>query len=179
MTLTNRGAGRSLDHPRPLAPANGFRQRRPGGVGGVGGGASVSFDPSDPRMTGCGGSELGPRTGGEAVAAQGPPPEPRAPEPGAPVPEPGLDLSLTASPTAPPASPEAPRSGSPRRRKGRAGRRGGARQVSRGPAWRAAWGATPPPGPRPDGRSPFLCSPGALPPGARGPEVGGARGAAE
>ncbi|XP_076996884.1 protein phosphatase 1 regulatory subunit 35 [Tamandua tetradactyla] len=72
-------------------------------------------------MMGCGESELESAEGEEAVAAPGPPPEPRAPEPRAPVPEPGLDLSPR------PESPELPRR-SPGCRKGRADRRGGARK---------------------------------------------------
>ncbi|XP_003422563.1 protein phosphatase 1 regulatory subunit 35 [Loxodonta africana] len=72
-------------------------------------------------MMGRGESEL--ESAEEAVAAPGPPPEPRALEPRAPVPEPGLDLSLSPLP----ASPEPPCC-SPGRRKGRANRRGGARK---------------------------------------------------
>ncbi|XP_069845414.1 protein phosphatase 1 regulatory subunit 35 isoform X2 [Dipodomys merriami] len=74
-------------------------------------------------MMDCGESELESLRGGDALAAPGPPPEPRAPEPRVPVPEPGLDLSL--SPRS--ESPE-PRSRSPGRRKGQAGRREAARR---------------------------------------------------
>ncbi|XP_035929213.1 protein phosphatase 1 regulatory subunit 35 isoform X1 [Halichoerus grypus] len=73
-------------------------------------------------MMGCGEAELE-SVGGEALAAPGPPPEPRAPEPRAPVPEPGLDLSLSSRSE----TPERPTS-CPGRRKGRAERRGGARK---------------------------------------------------
>ncbi|XP_020033169.1 protein phosphatase 1 regulatory subunit 35 isoform X1 [Castor canadensis] len=74
-------------------------------------------------MMGYGESEVETVEGEEAVAAPGPPPEPRAPEPRAPVPEPGLDLSLSPQPE----SPEL-RNSSPGRRKGRAERRGGTRR---------------------------------------------------
>lgn len=76
-------------------------------------------------MMGYGESELKSLEGEEAVAAPGPPPEPRAPEPGAPVPDRGLDLSLSLSPRS--ESPELPNC-SPRRGKGRANRQGGARK---------------------------------------------------
>ncbi|XP_024427371.2 protein phosphatase 1 regulatory subunit 35 [Desmodus rotundus] len=78
-------------------------------------------------MLGCGESEIESEIklvkGEEAVAAPGPPPEPRAPDPGAPVPEPGLDLSL--SPRS--ESPER-QNCSPRREKWGANQRGGARK---------------------------------------------------
>ncbi|XP_044088691.1 protein phosphatase 1 regulatory subunit 35 [Neovison vison] len=74
-------------------------------------------------MMGCGEAQLELVEGEEAVAAPGPPPEPRVPEPRAPVPEPGLDLSLSSRSE----TPEQP-SGCPGRRKGRADRRGGARK---------------------------------------------------
>ncbi|XP_048224188.1 protein phosphatase 1 regulatory subunit 35 [Perognathus longimembris pacificus] len=74
-------------------------------------------------MMDCGESELESLGGGDALAAPGPPPEPRAPEPLVPVPEPGLDLSLSPQSVSPD-----PRSPSPGRRKGRAGRRGAARR---------------------------------------------------
>ncbi|XP_059011512.1 protein phosphatase 1 regulatory subunit 35 isoform X2 [Mustela lutreola] len=74
-------------------------------------------------MMGCGGAQQELVEGEEAVAAPGPPPEPRVPEPRAPVPEPGLDLSLSSRSE----TPEQP-SGCPGRRKGRADRRGGARK---------------------------------------------------
>ncbi|KAK2507389.1 hypothetical protein MC885_004600 [Smutsia gigantea] len=74
-------------------------------------------------MMGCEESELESVEGEEAVAAPGPPPEPRTPLPGAPVPEPGLDLSLS------PRSDSSERPNcSPGRRKGRVDRRGGARK---------------------------------------------------
>ncbi|XP_045731641.1 protein phosphatase 1 regulatory subunit 35 isoform X1 [Mirounga angustirostris] len=74
-------------------------------------------------MMGCGEAELESAGGEEALAAPGPPPEPRAPEPRAPTPEPGLDLSLSSRSE----TPERPTS-CPGRRKGRADRRGGARK---------------------------------------------------
>lgn len=102
----------------------------------------MSRDPRPPetlhpgshtKMMGCGEAQLELVEGEEAVAAPGPPPEPRVPEPRAPVPEPGLDLSLSSRSE----TPEQP-SGCPGRRKGRADRRGGARkgrQVSWGKVW--------------------------------------------
>ncbi|XP_072799317.1 protein phosphatase 1 regulatory subunit 35 isoform X2 [Vicugna pacos] len=121
------GAGRGLVSPPPCVRFSVAASERGGGK--VASSSPATLGPQRSRisvhskMMGCEKSELESVGGGEALAAPGSPPEPRAPDSAAPVPEPGLDLSL--SPRS--ESPGLP-TRSPGQRKGRAARRGGARK---------------------------------------------------